>query len=221
MNLNLSCSSSAAYLKGLERLKKEPKKEAEKKSNSKTPTQNYGRLKTKAMLNGFVSKYQNRRSQLVKCVNPKRTPVEVSRIHTKKIVWDGKDCFRIGDIIAIKNSLDMKDYFAQISNLATDQHAKNYAFLIWLVPQETAVDRHTFDPKHFEHGWGDEHPYPVEVIKFVMSCPPLPNYARKWTPEDLVREKIRNDLCSRIEALQKAATQEMASLKNDFKQKTI
>lgn len=85
-----------SYLRQLEKLRREPL-EGEKK-HQKHSTHPIGRLKTKAMLNGFVSKYQNRRSQLIKCVNPMRTPVHISRIHSKEIVWDGKDCFRVGKL---------------------------------------------------------------------------------------------------------------------------
>lgn len=216
-----------AYLKQLEKLRREPL-EGEKRQ-AKHATHPIGRLKTKAMLNGFVSKYQNRRSQLLKCANPMRTPNQISRISTKKMVWDGKNCFRsgkltricstkiLGDIVAIKNSRDMKQYFAQITNFVSDQHANDYAFLVWLMPLDSASHRHKFKAEHFEHAFADEHPYPIEVLSFVQSCPPLLNYAKRWTPNVQIREQLQKEICSRFEALQKAANEELSNMRSDFK----
>lgn len=52
----LNFPTSASYLKSLERLKKEPKKEADKKKDAKTTPQ-YGRLKTKANVPNFCTTF--------------------------------------------------------------------------------------------------------------------------------------------------------------------
>lgn len=114
----------------------------------------------------------------------------------------------------------MKEYFAQIVNFVTDQYANSFAFLIWLMPLDSAPDRHKFLPEHFVHAFGDEHPYPVEVLRFIQSCPPLLNYVKKWTPQELVREQVRKDISTRFDALQKAANEELTSMRNDFKKNT-
>lgn len=72
-------SASASYLRKLER---------QRVGNIATSTAKQSwRPVSKAILNGFVSKYQNRRSQLLKSVNPFRSPIGILKIQTRQTIF--------------------------------------------------------------------------------------------------------------------------------------
>lgn len=86
-------SVSSSYLRKLDR---------QRFSNVNAPTSRQSwRLVTKSILNGFVSKYQNRRSQILKSVNPFRSPVNISKIQTKQYIFVNNQRIRIRNIIII------------------------------------------------------------------------------------------------------------------------
>lgn len=81
-------SASAAYLRKLERQR------TGASTSSLVAKQNW-RPVSKVILNGFVSKYQNRRSQLLKSINPFRSPINVSRIQTHQSAFVNGQRLRI------------------------------------------------------------------------------------------------------------------------------
>ncbi|KAH7702718.1 hypothetical protein AAVH_30124 [Aphelenchoides avenae] len=150
----------------------------------------------KAIINGFMSKNQNRRSQLLKAVNPMRSAVSVQRTATKKAAWQGQQCYRVGDIVGVNDSQTSKKFFAQITHILTDLHAEHLAAVTWLIPKEAG--NHTFDPYEFVHGVAEERPVPLRCCEYVMACPMLPRYMRPWTPEQQQREQAREELVERV-----------------------
>uniref|UniRef100_A0A915CTC1 Uncharacterized protein n=1 Tax=Ditylenchus dipsaci TaxID=166011 RepID=A0A915CTC1_9BILA len=171
----------------------------------------------KSLPHGFISKYQNRRSQLLKSGHPFRSPLTVSRVATKNSIWVRKQRLRANDIVGVTDSVTQNKYFGQVSTFLTDAYAKNYVILTWLVPKQGILQRHSFQPENFVHGIAEERPIPAESCEFLCSCPLIPRYMRPWSKEQLTQEQIRRELSQRVEEIRGTVKEVPPSIKDDFK----
>ncbi|KAI1720806.1 GATA zinc finger domain-containing protein 1 [Ditylenchus destructor] len=175
------------------------------------------RAASKSTHQGFINKYQSRRTQILKTANPFRSPVHVPRIQTKNSAWIGQKRYRNYDIIAVRDSVSEQKFFGQIRTFLVDHYAKAYAMLVWLVPKQRLLTPRSFDPRLFVHGLIEERPVPLDTCEFECSCPLIPRYMRQWSPEQLMQEQIRRQLCERVDEIRGTVKEEPPSIRNDFK----
>ena len=94
----------------------------------------------------------------------------ISRKRGRSEIWDGHRCFRIGDIVRIRDDEDSAEYFARILKLFVDNYAQPYAVVIWLIPKiggrhpQCASEK--FNPENFEALIAEECPVPIKACKF-------------------------------------------------------
>lgn len=126
--------------------------------------------------------------------------------------------FFLDDIVSVIDSKDeSKKYFGQIIGLVTNSYAKNFVYLIWLIPKYPNETIIKFLPENFIHGITDERPIPADCCEFECNCPLLPRYMRTWTPENMFENQIRIELAQNVEKIRINDAKTLPNIRDDFK----
>jgi hypothetical protein len=123
---------------------------------------------------------KNRRNYFFKQTAPRKCESLTSSsrlIIDKDFVFYKGVYYRIGDIMALVDETTARSYYAQIHSFLSDQHAKKYAIITWLLPLDSDITGE-FNESQFVLGPTEEHPRLLDNMQFVTR-PKLDRFRQK------------------------------------------